>query len=736
MGKPFNVLIATTCADDAATIAQVLQFGCPLYFERVERMDAFERALSGSCWNLVVCDAAGFDIEKALALSPSPIVFIAGDDDADSILSALKAGARHVVLRSRITDLADIARNPYSNESAFFEKFHQAVEQSAVCDGNAEIAFATPAWTESVRQSVDEQFHVSFDFVPVGMAHISLDGTWLRSNPKLCEIMGYGESELHGIAFHVCTHPDDLPRMLELQTSLLVGKIPSFSMEQRLKRSDNQTIWARLTVSIMRDDRNCPCHLIAAVEDITHLKKIEEQFHFLVNHDTLTKLPNRKSLLDQLGHQLTHAESAGRKLAILFLDLDRFKLINDSLGHASGDRLMGLCGQHIAACLDAGDFAARLGSDEFAIVCSDAESMEAISAYSERVLRAISTPVQIEEMGISITGCIGISVYPDDGDDISTLLRKADSAMYRAKDAGGNHFRFYTSDMDVSAIDHLLLENDLRRAILCDEFVLHYQPQVDLDTGKMIAMEALLRWNHPIRGIVAPSEFIMLAEETGLIVQIGEWVLRTACMQAKSWQNMGMEQLRIAVNLSPRQFHKQDLARVVMEALESSALAPEFLELEITESAIMHKVEESILTLQHLKKMGVKISIDDFGTGYSSLSYLKEFPIDKIKIDQSFVENITSSPDNAALANGIIALAHSIKLSVTAEGVENRGQLNFLSLSQCDSIQGFYFCTPLPAESLQKFIEQGKSLDTGRKRIEQEKPLDMGRRQPETSKLH
>ena len=899
MEKPLSALIAGNSVDEASTIAQVLQVDFILNFEWVDSMSAFVRALSGSKWDIIVCDTASFDIETSLDLArnaDTDIFFVAGDDDAQAVLAVLETGAE-LLLKSRISDLSErVKRLPEKkllpSEFSFFHELrrvagqpgnalrvendvfevltdHAGIEafgatlarksnahapsgsadRKADGKGRLDILIATVAEKTSGRSGADflqalveglahsleagrafvgvpseknhvrilhrsnpadafecqgspctdvlsgtecclsprdlypecewladtenfcglplfdsankpigllavanehsanvmngllpilrifasraaaelefqhaksllkrgeEDFRLSFDLLSMGMAHISLDGKWLKANPALCGILGYNETELCNMRFHAVFHPEDLPRTLELQANLLVGKIPSFSIELRFRKSNGRALWVNLTVSILRDERNCPRHLVAVVADISQRRKAEEQIQFLANHDTLTKLPNRNFLFEKLGQRLVHAEYENQRIAILLLDLDRFKLVNDSLGHASGDMLMSLCGQYIAACLDGEDLAARLGSDEFAIVCSGAETNEAISAFSEKLLKAVSTPTRVDDMDISVTGCLGIAVYPDDGEDISTLLRKADAAMYRAKDAGGNHYRLYEEDMAVRTMDHLMLVNDLRHAIERDEFILHYQPQVDLATGEMTAIEALLRWNHPKRGVIPPADFIMLAEETGLIIPIGEWVLDTACRQAKIWQDMGMKHLRIAVNLSVKQFHKQNLAEKIADTLSESGLAPQHLELEITESAIMRNAEESVSTLRRLKAMGVRISIDDFGTGYSSLSYLKEFPIDKIKIDQSFVENIASNPDNAALANGIIALAHSIKLSVTAEGVENLRQLNLLSLSQCDSIQGFYFCTPLPAESLQKLIEQGKSLDIGK----------------------
>ncbi|HQT26550.1 MAG TPA: diguanylate cyclase, partial [Burkholderiales bacterium] len=328
----------------------------------------------------------------------------------------------------------------------------------------------------SLLRESEEDFRLNFELVSIGMAHVSLDGKWLKANPALCRTLEYEESELCSTRFHAVFHPEDLAKALELQANLLVGSIPSFSIELRFRKSNGQAIWVNLTLSLLRDERNCPRHLVAVIADISGRKRAEEQIHFLANHDTLTKLPNRNFLLEKLGNTLAHAESANRKLAILLLDLDRFKLVNDSLGHAAGDRLMSFCGQYIAGCLETDDLSARLGSDEFAIVCSRAETAEGISAFSEKLLSEVSTPTRMEDMDIAVTGCIGIAVYPDDGEDISTLLRKADAAMYCAKDAGGNHYRFYHEGMDVRTMDHLVLVNDLRHAIDRDEFVIHYQP--------------------------------------------------------------------------------------------------------------------------------------------------------------------------------------------------------------------------------------------------------------------
>lgn len=436
MGKPLSVLIAEACVDNTATIAQVLQGRCSAYFERVDNMVAFANALSNSSWDLVVCNIAIFDIPQTLLLakkSGTGIVFIAKDSDAHFILAALAAGARNIVHASRLMDLADLLP-PFGCRAAL-EPGH--------------------------AQQVNDEQRICFGLAPSGMAHIGLNGNWIKSNPKLQEILGYSESELSEIGFHAIIHPDDLPEALELQADLLVGRIPHFSMEQRLKRSDNQPVLCSMTLSIVRDSRNCPLYFVAIIEDITHLRKVEEQLHFLSSHDMLTRLPNRNVLFENFVRRLAHAENTGQQLALLLLDLDRFKLINASHAHASGDMFMSICGRRISGCLENDDFAARLDGDEFALIHSQALSRESVSAYAGKLLDAVSTPVHTEAGELAITTCIGIALYPEDGDDISALLRSAYVALHRAKAAGGNQIRFHAGESDIRAPGRLALVNGL-----------------------------------------------------------------------------------------------------------------------------------------------------------------------------------------------------------------------------------------------------------------------------------
>ena len=434
----------------------------------------------------------------------------------------------------------------------------------------------------------------------------------------------------------------------------------------------------------------------------------EKQLTYLASHDALTALPNRNLLQDRLSQVIAHAQRAGQLMAVLFLDLDRFKTINDSLGHDTGDQVLTAVSSRLSACVRDGDTIARLGGDEFIILLNNLSREEDAATIASKIIGCFQQPVEVNGHELYITASIGISLYPQDGTDGNPLLKNADTAMYRAKDSGRNTFTLYNQAMNAQALRRLQMETALRHALERHELSLHYQPQVDLRSGLINGVEALLRWHSPEFGMVSPAEFIPFAEDTDLIIEIGKWVLETACRQTKQWNDTYHTELRIAVNLSARQFRQPDLPGQISNALRSSGLAPELLELEITEGTVMHNAEESVATLRRLRDMGVKLSIDDFGTGYSSLSYLKRFPINIVKIDQSFVRDITTDPDDAAIACSIIALAHSMKLQVIAEGVETQGQLGFLQAKLCDQMQGYYFSHPLPKEELGRLLSGGK----------------------------
>lgn len=444
--------------------------------------------------------------------------------------------------------------------------------------------------------------------------------------------------------------------------------------------------------------------------DITERKQFERQARQLANYDPLTNLPNRNLLNDRLAQAVAHAHRFGRQVAVLFINIDRFKLVNDSLGHEQGDALLKIMAGRLQKALPEGDTLARLAGDDFAATLLDIESEERVTATAQGLLQAIAQPVQLESHELVISASIGISLYPRDGLTPHALLKNADIAMSQCKSVGGNHFRFYAKDMNARVFERLLLETDLRRALVKDEFVLHYQPKVALDSGRIVGMEALIRWQHPTRGLLYPAKFIPVAEEIGIIGALGKWVLARACAQTQQWRAEGLGDFTMSVNLSARQLASQNLLRTIRSVLDETGLPARQLELEITESSLMDNIEMAAATLTRLSEMGVHLSIDDFGTGYSSLNYLKRLPIDTLKVDQSFIRDVSSDPDDAIIVQATIAMAQNMNLRVVAEGVMTVAQLDFLALHHCDEIQGFYFSKPLPADDIEQLLREDRRL--------------------------
>jgi diguanylate cyclase (GGDEF)-like protein len=449
---------------------------------------------------------------------------------------------------------------------------------------------------------------------------------------------------------------------------------------------------------------------------LNYLEK-EEKLNYLAYYDVLTKSANRSLLQDRLAHAIAYAGRHGRQVAVISVDIDNFKYINNSLGHNTGDQLLKAVTERLGSCVRDGDTIARQGGDEFVIVLPDQDSEEHASQVIKRILAAIACPILIKDREFNITCSIGASFYPKDGHDGETTLKNADAAMYGAKELGRNTFQFYAKEIDARINERLVLENSLRRAIEREELLLQYQPQIHLNRGEIVGAEALIRWRHPELGIVSPDKFIPLAEETGLIGPIGEWVLRTACAQNKAWQDARLPEITVAINLSARQFRHKGLTDTIAHALQETGLNADCLGLELTESLVMHNAAAGALMLQNLKQMGVKLSIDDFGTGYSSLSYLKRFPIDELKIDQSFVRDVMTDPDDAIIAKAIITLAHELNLKVTAEGVETKEHMDFLLGRRCDKAQGFYFGRPLHADEFEDLLQQKSLTATTDRRV-------------------
>jgi len=455
--------------------------------------------------------------------------------------------------------------------------------------------------------------------------------------------------------------------------------------------------------------------VMALVRDITERKLAEEQIAFLAYHDSLTALPNNRLFKDRLQHAISQAERKGKLLAVMFLDLDRFKLINDTMGHSAGDELLKVTSQRLieavrkndSVAINTSDLSAsvaRLGGDEFTVLLEDVESVQSIAHIAGRVIEHISLPMMLERQEVHVSTSIGIAMFPADGKKADDILQHADTAMYHAKAQGRNNFQFYTESMNKSSVELLALENNLHKAVEQEELSLYYQPQINVASGELVGMEALIRWNHPENGFISPGVFIPVAEETGMINRIGKWVLKEACEQGVRWMKQGYKLHKISVNLSARQLKDENLPKLIENMMSETGMPANMLGIELTESAIILDPEIALIRLQKIKELGISLSLDDFGTGYSSLSYLKRFPIDTLKIDQAFVRDVKVDHEDAALVKAIITMAHGLGMDVIAEGVEVQEQLDFLGAHGCDSIQGFLFSRPLPASEMEQML--------------------------------
>jgi diguanylate cyclase (GGDEF)-like protein/PAS domain S-box-containing protein len=514
-------------------------------------------------------------------------------------------------------------------------------------------------------------------------------------------------------------HPEDREHLTNAVDKALYKNEP-YNADHRIILPDGTVRAVHGEAEVVFGESGKPISMHGIAQDITERKKAEEKIRHLAYYDALTGLPNRQMFKEYATRGLAGAQRDGTKMALLYLDIDQFKRVNDTLGHTAGDELLKIFAKQINGNIRGSDILAksqteegmlsslsRLGGDEFTILLTGLTEVEHAAAAAKRILENLSAPVKISGKEFIITGSMGISIYPTDGEDIDTLLKNADIAMYHAKDTGRNKFQFYSEEMNVSTMKRLTMEAELKKALERDEFVLYYQPQVEAETGTIVGLEALVRWEHPENGLVSPSEFITIAEETGLIIPIGEWVLQTACEQMQAWQQTGFTPLRISVNLSGRQFKQYDIIKSVQNILDATHLDPRYLELELTESVLMNDVEENISTLRKLKESGLQLSVDDFGTGYSSMSYLKRFPLDTLKIDRCFVKDIMTDPNDAAITKAIIALAKSLNLETIAEGVETEDQFTFLRQQGCDQIQGYLISRPLPAEEIVVLLKTG-----------------------------
>ncbi len=547
----------------------------------------------------------------------------------------------------------------------------------------------------SDRKASEARYRLLFERNLAGVYRSTPDGTILDCNDACARIFGYESREEFLGANANDFYFDDRER--ERIVQMLREQRQSTNLELRLRRRDGATVWVLENVTLRDEDV-----MEGTIIDITDRKHAQEQVEYQAYHDSLTGLPNRLLFRDRISIALAHAKRTGRLSAVMFLDLDQFKLVNDTLGHTVGDRLLQAIGARLVNCVRAEDTVARMGGDEFTVLLADVADRRSTILVAQKILEAVRHPVTIDENELFVTTSIGISVFPDEGTDAEALLKNADRAMYRAKDLGRDNYQFASAAEARPAETRLAVERALHRALERDELVVHYHPMVEIATGRVVGAEALLRWNHPEKGLIQPEEFIPVAEETQLIVPIGAWVLRTAITQMKAWHDAGHAWLRIAVNLSPRQFQDRELAVSIEKILADTGFPPQCLDLEITESTAMQNADLTLAILTRLKEMGIRISIDDFGTGYSSLSYLKRFPIDTVKIDQDFVRDLT--PDDAAIITAVISMARALNLRVIAEGVETEEQLAFLRREQCGEMQGFLYSQPLSAADFEQVL--------------------------------
>ncbi|HEX7811966.1 MAG TPA: EAL domain-containing protein [Burkholderiales bacterium] len=529
------------------------------------------------------------------------------------------------------------------------------------------------------------------------------DGAILAANGEACRMLEYSENELRRVGRERIFDAADtrVPALMEE-----LARNGSARGEFRLRRKDGSEVPVELSAATFKDraDQLCASMII---RDITERRRAEEHIEYLAYHDELTGIPNRAHFQREFDHAVAISQRYGLSCALMLVDLDRFKYINDTIGHQAGDQLLKQMAARLRACLRDSDIIARLGGDEFVILMQDAANMEAVTAVADKILEVASRPLIIEDQEFLVTASIGISTYPQDGADLQTLLKSSDLAMYRAKEAGKNGYQYFAQEMNVHSRRRMEIESALRGALDRKEFALHFQPKIRLSTRAIAGMEALIRWHHPERGLLGPGDFIAIAEETGLIVSIGDWVLEEACRYAQAMRAAGHRDLRVAVNLSARQLFDDELARRVADILDHTGFPAQNLELEITESMVMQDAEQAINLLTGLHGTGVRIAIDDFGTGYSSLAYLKRFPIDCVKIDRSFIRDLPDNSDDVAITRSIIAMAHNMQLEIVAEGVETVQQLEFLQTYGCDEIQGFLFSKPLPADAMARYLGQG-----------------------------
>jgi diguanylate cyclase (GGDEF)-like protein/PAS domain S-box-containing protein len=700
--KSIKILLVEDNAGDARLLGEMLneQDSHHIELTRVECMSAAEKHLRESAVDIVLLDlglpdARGLEaVQRAHAAAPRiPLVVLTGLADESLAAQVLQEGAQEHLIKGQIETRSLMRVLRYAverkvmeetlfakEEALFVEKERAQVTLNSI--GDAVICTATSGNITFLNLVAERMTGWSLQEAagrPMGEVFRILDATSRKTVPNPME-MAVGQD-----------------RTMHLPANCI------------LMRRDGLEIPVEDCVSPIHDREGKVTGAVIVFRDVSAARAMTLQIAHSFQHDFLTDLPNRMLLNDRVNQAIALASRHKQKVAVLFLDLDGFKHINDSLGHPIGDKLLQSIAKRLVDCGRRSDTVSRQGGDEFVVLLSELDHSGDAAITARRMLEAVAAAHSIDQHDLHVTASIGVSIYPEDGQDAETLIKNADTAMYQAKENGRQSYKFFKSAMNVRAVERQSIEESLRRALEREEFALHYQPKINLRAGEITGAEALIRWTHPVRGPVSPAEFIPVAEDCGLILPIGNWVLHEACKQARAWVDAGLPLSNMAVNISAMEFRGKNFLEGVFAILKDTGLDPKFLELELTESVLMKRAESTESILKTLRARGVQVSVDDFGTGYSSLSYLQKFPIDALKIDQSFVRQITTAPDETSIVTAVISMAHSLKLRVVAEGVETPDELAFLQAHQCDEAQGYYFSRPVTAQQFAKLLEVGIS---------------------------
>jgi len=683
------LLVEDNETDAALVLASLRSARLEVEHTRVWSRAGLSEALGHGPWDVVLCDHSmpQFDGLSALYMvrahdADLPFIIVSGAIGEETAVAAMRNGAQDFVMKQNLRRLGAVVVREM---------------EEARMRRSARIASRNLQAKEALLDSI---VNTAAD----GIAVVTIGGIIEFANPALCSMLGCDSEELDGTPIEQLLQASSQAAAFweSLFCSAEIEAAVPASLQAHARARDGRLIPVEIRAGRML--LNGSRRATVVVRDISERLDSQEQMWRLAHFDDLSGLPNRLLFRQLLEQALIDAGRSRKPLALLLIDLDRFKLINDTLGHDAGDEVLREVTARLRQCLGETDIISRFGGDEFAAMIRDIGDVDAARTAATRVLAAVDKPYRINGDEYHLSASIGISTFPGDSADATALLRNAELAMYRAKDQGKNNFQFHSPQMNARSFEYVVLERFLRRAIEQDEFLIHYQPQVEVGSGRLIGAEALLRWNHPGMGMMQPDKFIPLAEETGLIVPIGRIVMMRACIAAKRWQECGLAGFRVAVNLSPRQFVQSELVADVRHILEDTGLSPESLELEITESMVMENPDRAAAILHELRAVGVKLAIDDFGTGYSSLGYLKRFPVDTIKIDRSFIKDVPADADDVAITHAVIAMGRSLRLSTVAEGVETAAQAEFLATHGCDLMQGYLISRPLPLDDMDIFL--------------------------------